>query len=92
MTKIALINGRIIDGTGQPAIESGTLLVADGRVERVGVSSTVTIPEGYRTIDLQGKSVLPAFIDGHMHVTGEPGRLDHMGHVSTNLQGVGKLQ
>jgi imidazolonepropionase-like amidohydrolase len=92
MTKIALINGRIIDGTGQPAIEPGTLLMADGRIERVGLSPTVAVPEGYRTIDLQGKSVLPALIDGHMHVTGEPGRLDHMGHVSTNLQGVGKLQ
>mgnify|MGYP005626897291 CR=1 FL=1 len=55
MAKIALTNGRIIDGTGQPAIEPGTLLVANGRIERVGLTSTVAVPEGYRTIDLHGK-------------------------------------
>lgn len=92
MTKIALINCRIIDGTGNLPVDPGTLVVNDGRLERVGSSSVVAIPKGCRTIDIQGKSVLPALIDGHMHVGGEPGRLDHMGHVKTNLQAIGKLQ
>jgi len=92
MTNIALTNARIIDGTGRPEIGSGTLLVANGQVAQVGPSSAVAIPEGYRTIDLRGKTVLPALIDGHMHVTGEPGRLDHMGHVTSNLRGIGVLQ
>jgi imidazolonepropionase-like amidohydrolase len=92
MTKIALTNACIIDGTGCPPIEPGRLLMTDGRVEQVGLSSAVRVPEGYRAIDLRGRTVLPALIDGHMHVTGEPGRLDHMGHVTTNLRGVGVLQ
>ena len=92
MEKIALTNGRVIDGTGCPPIDPGTVIVEDGRLARVGPSAAVTVPEGCRTLDVQGKTVLPALIDGHMHVGSEPGRLDHMGHVRANLQAVGKLQ
>ncbi|MBU0715981.1 MAG: amidohydrolase family protein [Verrucomicrobia bacterium] len=92
MTKIALINGRIIDGTGHPPVNSGTVVIGDGLLERVGSTTAVTVPKGCQVIDIQGKTVLPALIDGHMHVGVEPGRLDHMGHVRTNLQAVGKLQ
>ncbi|MDD5678783.1 MAG: amidohydrolase family protein [Kiritimatiellae bacterium] len=92
MKKIALINGRIIDGRGGPPIEHGTLIMGEGRLERVGPTTAVTVPEGYQVIDIRGKTVLPALIDGHMHVGGEPGRLDPMGHILTNLQAIGKLQ
>jgi len=92
MTTIALTNGRIIDGTGRPPLDPGTVLCRDGLLEVVGPAAAVAIPPGYRTIDVRGMTVLPALIDGHMHVSGEPGRLDHMGHVRTNLQAVGRLQ
>ena len=92
MKKIALINGRIIDCTGRAPIEPGSVVIGDGCLEHVGPSIDVAVPEGYRSINVQGKTVLPALIDGHMHVSSEPGRLDHMGHVRSNLQAVGKLQ
>jgi len=92
MTNIALVHGRIIDGSGRAPIESGTVLIGDGRLKGVGPSGEVPVPDGYLTVDVRGASVLPALIDGHMHVSSEPGRLDHLGHVRTNLQAVGRLQ
>jgi len=89
---IALINARIIDGTGQPPLDLATVLIEGSVLAAVGPGTDIPLPEGSKVIDVQGKTVLPALIDGHMHVSGEPGRLDHMGHVRTNLQAVGKLQ
>ena len=92
MSNVALTNTRLFDGTGQPALAPATVITDGTRLSAVGPSSEIAIPTGCRIIDGQGKTVLPALIDGHMHVSSEPGRLDHMGHVRTNLQAVGKLQ
>ncbi len=42
-------------------IEKGTLLVQDGKV--VAVGNNVTIPKNSITIDLEGKTIYPSFID-----------------------------
>ncbi len=92
MKHIALTNGRIIDGTGQPALNLATVLIEGSVLAAVGPTTDISLPEECKVIDIQGKTVLPALIDGHMHVSSEPGRLDHIGHIRTNLQAVGKLQ
>ena len=92
MSRIALINGRVVDGTGRAPLAPATILVDGQGLAAVGLASQVPVPENCKTIDLQGRTVLPALIDGHLHVSGEPGRLDHLGHVRTNLEAVGKLQ
>jgi len=92
MGRIALTNGRIVDGTGQPPLHPGTIVVDGSLIEAVGLADEVPIPEDCRIIDVQDRTVLPALLDGHMHVSGEPGRLDHMGHVRENVKAVGKLQ
>jgi len=92
LKRIALTNGRIIDGTGQIVPEPAAVLIDGSVLAAVGPASDVCLPEDARVIDIQGKTVLPALIDGHMHVSREPGQLDHLGHVRANLQAVGKLQ
>lgn len=92
MSGIALLNARIIDGTGGPVQEPGTIVIAGSVIQAVGRADEISAPEGSRTVDLQGNAVLPAFLDGHMHVSSEPGRLDHAGHVRENLKAAGKLQ
>ena len=92
MSRIAFTNARIVDGTGGPVQEPGTVIVSDSVLEAVGNAVEVSVPEDCRTVDLQGNTVLPAFLDGHLHVSSEPGRLDHLGHVRENLRAVGKLQ
>lgn len=46
--------------TGEP-IKDGVVLVKNGKIERVGRSADVRIPDGYRV--LQAKVVTPGFID-----------------------------
>lgn len=92
MGRIALTNGRIVDGTGVPPVELGTVVVNGALLEAVGPAGEVRVPEGCSVVDVAGGTVLPGLIDGHMHVSSEPGRLDHMGHVRANLQAVGRLQ
>ena len=92
MKRIALINGHVFDGTGRPVPEPATVLIEGSVLTAVGPTTDIPLPEGCKVIDIQGKTVLPALMDGHMHVSSEPGRLDHLGHVRTNLRAVGKLQ
>jgi len=67
----ALVGGRIVDATGGPAIERGTVLVRRGRIERVGAQDAVVVPRGVPSIDVTGKTVLPGLWDMHAHV-GQP--------------------
>ena len=92
MKKTALINAMIIDGTGQPPIEGGALLIADSIIETVGLTAEMRIPDGYEILNLMGRTLLPLFFDGHMHVSKVPGGLEHLDHLKTNLQAVGMLQ
>lgn len=88
----ALTNCRLVDGTGAGPQEGAALVIEDGRIAAIGARSDLTLSDDCRIIDLDGRTVLPGFIDGHMHVTSMPGLLDHLGHVQQNLQAVGKLQ
>lgn len=65
MMKTALLNGRIYTMAG-PVLEKGTLLWEEGKITAVG--ETVTLPSDTQIVDLQGKTVLPGFIDAHTHV------------------------
>lgn len=59
---LALTGGRIVrDGSTEPA----TVLVADGRIDSVGSGRP---PEGVRTLDLAGATLVPGFIDAHVHL------------------------
>ena len=54
----ALTGVRIIDGTGRPPIERGTIVISNGRITAAGAS--VQIPAGATSLDLTGKTVVPA--------------------------------
>jgi imidazolonepropionase-like amidohydrolase len=64
----ALLNARLIDATGAPAIENATLVVRDGRILAAGAASTVSIPAGVPRVDASGRTVLPGLWDMHAHV------------------------
>ena len=62
----ALTGVRIIDGTGGPAVERGTIVISNGRITAAGAS--VQVPAGATRVDLAGKTVMPGMINAHAHV------------------------
>ena len=57
------IRGEKVYTSAGPAIADGVVIIRDGKVEQVGLSSQVKIPAGYRL--LQAKVVTPGLIDAH---------------------------
>ncbi len=59
---------RVIVGDGR-AIANATFLVDGDRFGRVGTAADVTVPPGATRVDLAGKTVIPAIIDTHTHLS-----------------------
>ena len=60
---------RLITGTGGAAIENATFIVDGARFTQVGPSNAVKVPAGATRVDLAGKTVMPAIIDSHVHLS-----------------------
>ncbi len=67
---LAVINGRLIDGTGAEPLADATVVMEDGRVEAVGTSGEIHVPEDAHVIDAAEKTVMPGLVEGHAHVGG----------------------
>ncbi len=66
--KLALINGTLIDGTGAAAVENAVLAIGnDGKIVAVGRRGNAPIPSEITVIDVKGATVLPGFINAHVH-------------------------
>lgn len=90
--RTAIVNALLIDGKGGPPQPGACVLVEGETIANVWAAGEADIPADAVRIDATGLALLPAFLDGHMHVSREPGRLDHLGHVRANVAAVGKLQ
>lgn len=65
---VALTGARLIDGTGAPAVEQGTIVIRDGRIAAIGASDDVDIPGGAQRVNLSGKTLVPGLINAHGHL------------------------
>jgi len=63
----ALTNGHIIDHEAEQIFDNSTILISDGKVERI-LQGGSTIPSGYEIVDLEGKYVMSGYIDAHTHL------------------------
>jgi imidazolonepropionase-like amidohydrolase len=66
---VALKAARLFDGTSGRVVSGAVVLVQDGRITAAG--SRLAIPAGARVIDLGDATLLPGFIDAHVHLSGE---------------------
>lgn len=74
--KILVVQGgKLIDGTGRPAVENAVIVIENGRFQAVGGRGEVTFPAQAEVIDVEGKTILPGFIDGHGHLEDFHGEL-----------------
>lgn len=62
----AFTGARLIIGSDDTVIESGTLLVRDGRIEAAG--DAVEVPADAREVDVSGKTIIPGLINAHGHI------------------------
>ena len=65
---IALVDVRVIDGTGASAREHQTVLLRDGMIAAVGDRASVAVPAGARVLDLAGRTVMPGLVMMHEHL------------------------
>src|SRR5688500_5301677 len=78
---IALTNVRVIDGTGAAPLEAQTIIISDGKIQRMG--SNLTVPAGAHVLDLKEHTVLPGLVGMHNHMFfpmgGSPPMYSNMG-------------
>lgn len=67
---VVLRAARLIDGTGAAPIANGVVVITDDRIVAAGAEGSVRIPAGARRIDLGDATLLPGFIDLHVHLIG----------------------
>jgi imidazolonepropionase-like amidohydrolase len=66
-TPFALVNGTLIDGTGAKAMPDAAIIVRDDRITAVGLRPDIEIPGDSFIVSVQGKTILPGFINSHVH-------------------------
>ena len=64
----AIRAGTLIDGRGGPPVRNAVIVIQGDRIQSVGTS----VPQGARVIDLSRQTVLPGFLDMHVHLSMRP--------------------
>src|SRR3954471_6853385 len=64
----AIRAGVLIDGTGAAPVRKAVILVQGDRI--TGLGPGLAIPKGATVVDLSSETVLPGFIDAHVHLVG----------------------
>jgi imidazolonepropionase-like amidohydrolase len=64
-----LTAARMIDPASGSVMNAPAVIITDGHVVQVGPAASLKAPDGARTLDLQGQTILPGLIDMHTHIT-----------------------
>lgn len=65
----AFDGARVIVGDGSAPIENATVVVANGRISGVGPAGKVQVPAGATRVNVGGKTIMPAIVDTHVHLS-----------------------
>src|SRR5438034_1195789 len=64
---LVLEGGTLIDGTGRAPIADSVVVAEGSRIKAVGTRGQVSYPANANVIRLTGRTILPGFIDSHLH-------------------------
>jgi imidazolonepropionase-like amidohydrolase len=64
---LVLVNGTLIAGTGAPPLPDAALVIRGERIVFAGRRAQVTISADADVVDVGGATILPGFIDAHVH-------------------------
>ena len=74
---VALKGAKIITMDGDEVIRNGVIIVKDNRIYKVGDTRSVKIPKDATVINVNGKTIIPGFVETHAHYFGiKKGLLD----------------
>ena len=65
---LALSGGRLVDGYGGLPVQNAVVLVTGDRITRVGDVNSLPIPDGVKTLDANGMTILPGLWESHGHL------------------------
>ncbi len=65
---VALTHVRLVDGTSAPPKDDQTIIITGGKIAALGNAAEVRIPDGGRTLDLRGRTVMPGLVMLHEHL------------------------
>jgi imidazolonepropionase-like amidohydrolase len=65
---VALVHVRVIDGTGATPRADQTIVLRDGKIDALGDTGKVKIPDGAKVLDLNGYTVIPGLVGMHDHL------------------------
>ncbi|HMG91687.1 MAG TPA: amidohydrolase family protein [Chryseolinea sp.] len=66
--KLLLQNARIITMKGDEVITNGDILIENARIKQVGAAGSITVDATVQKMDMQGKTIMPGFVDTHAHM------------------------
>lgn len=66
--KVLLQNARIITMKGDEVIERGDVLIENSRIKQVGAAGSISVDASVKKMDLNGKTIVPGFVDTHAHM------------------------
>jgi len=71
MSACVVKDGHLLDATGNPRQANTSLYVKDGRIAKIGpaevIESAAQADGPHRTIDANGKTIMPGLVDCHVH-------------------------
>jgi len=65
---VVLNHVRVIDGTGAAPKEDQSVVIANGKIQSIGPSSSAQNPQGAEIIDRTGYTVIPGLVGMHNHL------------------------
>jgi imidazolonepropionase-like amidohydrolase len=66
--KVVLTHGRIIDGTGAPAVEDQNVVIEGGKITAIQNGADVPTDKNTAVLDLHGYTVMPGIVGMHDHL------------------------
>ena len=70
---VVLRAARMFDGASGKLVEHPQLTIVGNRIVRVAQIDKAAVPAGADVIDLGDATLLPGFIDAHVHLSGQAG-------------------
>ncbi len=68
MPALVIVAERLIDGTGRDPVERAAVVIENGLITSAGARASLTFPAGAEVLEDEDLTLLPGFMDMHVHL------------------------